>query len=50
MLGEVAGKDTRTVVIALIKRAKKRPKELHKSLLGPELTIIVALRWRPKST
>src|ERR1700749_4214251 len=32
MLREVAGKDTRTVVIALIKRAKKRPKELHKSL------------------
>jgi IS30 family transposase len=32
MLGEVAGKDIRTVVIALIKRAKKRPKELYKSL------------------
>jgi hypothetical protein len=32
MLAEVAGKDTRTVFIALSKRAKKRPKELYKSL------------------
>jgi hypothetical protein len=28
----VAGKDTRTVVTALIKQAKKLPKELYKSL------------------
>jgi hypothetical protein len=37
----VAGKDTRTVVTALIKQAKKLPKELYKSLTwdrGKELT------------
>ena len=41
MLAKVAGKDTQTVVFALIKRAKKRPKELYKSLTwdrGKELT------------
>jgi IS30 family transposase len=41
MLAKVAGKDTRTVVTALIKRAKKLPKELYKSLTwdrGKELT------------
>jgi IS30 family transposase len=32
MLAKVAGKDTRTVVAALIKQAKKLPKELYKSL------------------
>ena len=32
MLAKVAGKDTRTVVTALIKQAKKLPKELYKSL------------------
>jgi hypothetical protein len=31
-LAKVAGKDTRTVVTALIKQAKKLPKELYKSL------------------
>ena len=38
---EVLGKDTRTVVTALIKQAKKLPKELYKSLTwdrGKELT------------
>jgi IS30 family transposase len=58
MLAKVAGKDTRTVVTALIKQAKKLPKELYKSLtwdLGAgtgerNLRIIAALRWRPKST
>ena len=41
MLAKVAGKDTRTVVTALIKQAKKLPKELYKSLTwdrGKELT------------
>src|SRR5213080_857164 len=41
MLAKVAGKDTRTVVSALIKQAKKLPKELYKSLTwdrGKELT------------
>jgi IS30 family transposase len=41
MLAKVAGKDTRTVVTALIKQAKKLPKELYKSLTwdrGTELT------------
>jgi IS30 family transposase len=32
MLAKVAGKDTQTVVSALIKQAKKLPKELYKSL------------------
>jgi IS30 family transposase len=32
MLAKVAGKDTRTVVNALIKQSKKLPKELYKSL------------------
>jgi IS30 family transposase len=51
MLAKVAGKDTQTVVSALIKQAKKLPTELYKSLTwdrGKEL--IVALRWRPTST
>ena len=41
MLAKVAGKDTQTVVNALIKQAKKLPKELYKSLTwdrGKELT------------
>jgi len=41
MLAKVAGKDTRTVVTALIKQAKKLPKELYKSLTwdrGKEFT------------
>ena len=41
MLAKMAGKDTRTVVTALIKQAKKLPKELYKSLTwdrGKELT------------
>ena len=41
MLAKVAGKDTRAVVNALIKQAKKLPKELYKSLTwdrGKELT------------
>src|SRR6202795_2764028 len=41
MLAKVAGKDTRTIVTALIKQAKKLPKELYKSLTwdrGKELT------------
>ena len=41
MLAKVAGKDTQTVVTALIKQAKKLPKELYKSLTwdrGKELT------------
>ena len=41
MLAKVAGKDTPTVVSALIKQAKKLPKELYKSLTwdrGKELT------------
>jgi IS30 family transposase len=53
MLAKVAGKDTRTVVTALIKQAKKLPKELYKSRPGTgekNLRIIAALRWRPKST
>jgi len=40
-VGQGAGKDTRTVVSALIKQAKKLPKELYKSLTwdrGKELT------------
>ena len=51
MLAKVAGKDTQTVVSALIKQAKKLPKELYKSLTwdrGKNSRIIVALRWRPK--
>ena len=53
MLAKVAGKDTQTVVSALIKQAKKLPKELYKSLTWAgerNLRIIVALRWRSKST
>jgi IS30 family transposase len=41
MLAKVAGKDTQTVVSALITQAKKPPKELYKSLTwdrGKELT------------
>jgi IS30 family transposase len=41
MLAKVAGKDTRTVVTALIKQAKKLPKELYKSVTwdrGKEFT------------
>ena len=41
VLAKVAGKDTRTVVTALINQAKKLPKELYKSLTwdrGKELT------------
>ena len=40
-LAKVAGKDTQTVVSALIKQAKRLPKELYKSLTwdrGKELT------------
>jgi IS30 family transposase len=40
-VGQGGGKDTRTVVTALIKQAKKLPKELYKSLTwdrGKELT------------
>ena len=51
MLAKVTGKDTQTVVSALIKQAKKLPKELYKSLTWERnLRIIIALRWRPKST
>ena len=53
MLAKVAGKDTQTVVTALIKQAKKLPKELYKSLTwdrGKELEDHRRLRWRPKST
>ena len=53
MLAKVSGKDTRTVVTALIKQAKKLPKELYKSLTwdrGRNLRIIDDLRWRPIST
>jgi IS30 family transposase len=32
MLVNVGGKDTQTVVYALIEQARKRPQELHKSL------------------
>jgi hypothetical protein len=32
MLAKVTGKDTQTVVTALINQAKKLPKELYKSL------------------
>src|SRR5471032_2515590 len=50
MLAKVTGKDTRTVVTALIKQAKKLPTELYKSLTGERnLRIIDALRWRPRS-
>jgi len=41
MLAKVAGKDTQTVVSALIRQAKKLPKELYKSLTwdrGKKLT------------
>src|SRR5215208_6150914 len=41
MLAKVAGKDTRTVINALIKQTKKLPKELYQSLTwdrGKELT------------
>jgi IS30 family transposase len=40
MLANVAGKDTRTIVTALIKQATKLPKQLYKSLRdrGKELT------------
>jgi hypothetical protein len=41
MLAKLAGKDTQTVITALIKQAKKLPKELYKSLTwdrGKELT------------
>jgi IS30 family transposase len=41
MLAKVAGKDTQTVVTALIKQARKLPKELYRSLTwdrGKELT------------
>ena len=41
MLAKVTGKDTQTVVSALIKQAKKLPRELYKSLTwdrGKELT------------
>ena len=41
MLAKVANKDTRTVIAALIKQAKKLPNELYKSLTwdrGKELT------------
>jgi len=47
MLAKVAGKDTQTVVSALIKQAKKLTKELYKSLTwdrGKNLRIIAALR------
>ena len=53
MLAKAAGKDTRTVVSALIEQAKKLPKELYKSLTwdrARNLRIIVALHWRPTST
>ena len=52
MLARVAGKDTQTVVSALIKQAEKLPKELYKSLTWDgerNSRIIIALRWRPKS-
>jgi IS30 family transposase len=44
----VAGKDTRTVVTALIRQAKKLPKELYKSLTwdrGKKLTDHRRVRW-----
>src|SRR6478735_3743861 len=50
MLAKVAGKDTQTVVTALIKQAKKLPKELYKSLTwdrGKELTQHRCLFLRP---
>jgi IS30 family transposase len=47
MLAKVAGKDTQTVVTALINQARKLPKELYKSLTGTgarNLRIIAVLR------
>jgi Integrase core domain len=51
MLAKVAGKDTQTVVSALIKQAKKLPKELYKSLTwdrGKELTDHRRFTWATK--
>lgn len=44
MLVKIAGKDTETVINALIKNARKLPQELYKSL-----TWIEARRWPPTS-
>ena len=52
MLAKVANKDTRTVVSALIKQAKKLPDELYKSLTWDQarsLRTIDDLRLRPTS-
>jgi IS30 family transposase len=49
MLAKVAGKDTQTVVSALIKQAKKLPTELYKSLTwdrGKELKPSHERNWR----
>jgi IS30 family transposase len=53
MLAKVANKDTRTVVSARIKQAKKLPSELYRSLTwdrARNLPIIDDLRRRPTST
>ena len=50
MLAKVTGKDTQTVVSALIKQAKKLPRELYKSLTwdrGKELTDHRRSNFRP---
>lgn len=52
MLVKVDGKDAETVVNALIKRSRRLPRELYRSLLGIAVNSwrrIAALRWPPKS-
>ena len=52
MLARAAGKDTETVVNALIKQAHKLPRELYRSLTwdrGKEMADLSASRWPPTS-
>jgi IS30 family transposase len=52
MLAKVSGKDTETVINALIKQAYKLPRELYKSLTwdrGSEMADHQRFTWRPTS-
>jgi IS30 family transposase len=53
MLAKVENKDTQSVIAALIKQARKLPKELYRSLTwdrGSEMTGTASSRWQQRST
>ena len=50
LLAKVSGRDTQTVINALIKQARKLPDELYKSLTARSSPTTNASRWRRTST